>query len=50
MRERAMGGDLTIRKSNGVRLHHDKKGNGVTVHHKRKSDGGELTIRKRSMG
>ena len=34
-----MGLVFTIRKSNGVRVHHEKK-----------SDGGELTMRKRAMG
>ena len=34
-----MGLELTIRKSNGVRVQHEKKG-----------DGGELTMRKRAMG
>ena len=34
-----MGLELTIRKSNGVR-----------VQHKKKSDGGEFTMRKRAMG
>ena len=34
-----MGWKLTIRKSHGVRVHHEKK-----------SDGGELTMRKRAMG
>ena len=38
MRERMMGGEFTIRKSNGVRLHHDKKGNGVRIHYHKKSD------------
>ena len=33
-----MGRGLTIRKSNGVRVQHEKK-----------SDGGELTMRKRAM-
>ena len=34
-----MGRELTIRKSNGVRVQHEKK-----------SDGGELTMRKRAIG
>ena len=39
MRKRAMGREFTIRKSNGVRVHHEKKSNGVKVHHDKKSDG-----------
>ena len=34
-----MGLEFTIRKSDGVRVHHEKKSDGVTVHHERKSDG-----------
>ena len=34
-----MGSEFTIRKSHGVKVHHDKK-----------SNGGELIIRKRAMG
>ena len=39
MSERAMGQELTIRKSNGVRVHHEKKSDGMRLHHKKKSDG-----------
>ena len=39
MRERAMGLEFTIRKSNGVRVHHEKKSDRVRVHHEKKSDG-----------
>ena len=39
MRQRAMGLEFTIRKSNGVRVHHEKKSDGVRVHHEKKSDG-----------
>ena len=39
MRERAMGLEITIRKSDGLRVHHEKKSDGVRVHHERKSDG-----------
>ena len=39
MRKRAMGREFTIRKSNGVRVHHEKKSDGVKVHHDKKSDG-----------
>ena len=38
MRKRAMGGEFTIRKSNGVRVHHEKKSERVRVNHERKSD------------
>ena len=30
-----MGLELTIRKSNGVRVHHEKKSDGVRVHHEK---------------
>ena len=33
-----MGGEFTIRKSNGMRVHHEKKSDRVTVDHERKSD------------
>ena len=32
MRERAMGCEFTIRKSDGVRVDHEKKSDGVRVH------------------
>ena len=35
MRKRAMGGEFTIRKSNGVRVHHERKSEGVRVHHEK---------------
>ena len=35
MRKRAMGGEFTIRKRNGVRVHHEKKSEGVRVHHEK---------------
>ena len=41
MRKRAMGGEFTIRKSNGVRVEHEKKSDGVRVHHEKKSHGRE---------
>ena len=34
-----MGREFTIRKSNGVAVHHEKKSDGVKVHHDKKSDG-----------
>ena len=45
MRQRAMGLEFTIRKSNGVRVHHEKKSDGVRVHHENER-WGEFTIRK----
>ena len=39
MKKRATGLEVTIRKSNGVRVYHEKKG-----------DGGELTMTKRAIG
>ena len=38
MRKRAIGGEFTIRKSNGVRVHHEKKSDRVTVDHEKKSE------------
>ena len=35
MRERAMGRELTIRKIDGVRVHHEKKRDRVRVHHEK---------------
>ena len=35
MRVRAMGRKFTIRKSDGVRVDHEKKSNGVRVHHEK---------------
>ena len=34
-----MGLEFTIRKSDGVRVHHEKKSDGVRVNHERNSDG-----------
>ena len=55
MRKRAMGCEFTMRKSDGVRVDHEKKRNGLRVDHEKKSDGvivhhekegcGECTIR-----
>ena len=39
MRKTAMGWEFTIRKRNGVRVHHEKNSDRVTVDHKKKSDG-----------
>ena len=35
-----MGLEFTIRKSDGVNVHHDKKSDGVTVHHEKERWGG----------
>ena len=34
-----MGREFTIRRSDGVRVDHEKKSDGVRVHHEKKSDG-----------
>ena len=39
MRKRAMGGEFTIRKSDGIRVHHNKQSDGVRTHHEKESDG-----------
>ena len=39
MREGAIGQEFTMRNSNGVRVHHEKKSDGVTLDHERKSHG-----------
>ena len=44
-----MGSDFTIRKSDGVRLPHDRKGNGVRVHYE-KERWGESLPSERAMG
>ena len=38
MRRRAMGWEFTMRKSDGVRVDHEKKSDGVRIHHEKKSD------------
>ena len=60
MRERAMGSEFRNRKSDGVRVHHDKSSDGVRAHHERKSNGvtgshqkeqrGESLPQERAMG
>ena len=40
----------TIRKSDGVRVDHEKKGDGVKVHHERKSDGVRVHYQKERLG
>ena len=39
MRNRAMGWEFTMRKSDGVRVHNEKKSDGVTVDYEKKTDG-----------
>ena len=48
--ERAMGLEVTIRGSDGVTVHHEKKSNGVRVHHERKSDGLRVHHERKSDG
>ena len=48
MRKRAMGGDFTIRKSNEVRVHHEKRSDRVTVDHERKIDWVKVHHKKKS--
>mgnify|MGYP007058292004 CR=1 FL=1 len=38
MREREPGSELTMRKSDGVRIHHDKRSEGVRGDHEKKSN------------
>ena len=45
-----MGLDFTIRKSDAVRVHHEKKSDGVRVHHERKSDGMRVHHEKQRWG
>ena len=33
--EKEQWGEFTIRKSDGMRVHHDKKNDGVRVHHEK---------------
>ena len=49
MRERAMGREFTIRKSDGVRVNHEKKSDGVRVDHERDRWGESSTL-ERAMG
>ena len=46
MRKRAMGLEFTMRKSNRVRVHHEKKSDGARVDHEKKSDGVRVHHRK----
>ena len=44
-----MGSDFTIRKSDWVKVHHEKKSEGVRVHHE-KERWGESSPSERAMG
>ena len=46
MRERAMGSEFTIRKSDRVRVYHEKKSDRVRVDHEKKRAGMRLYHRK----
>ena len=48
MRQRAMGREFTIRKSDGMRVHYDKVSNGVRIHHEKESDGVRVDHEKKS--
>ena len=39
MRKRVMGGEFTIRKSDGGRVHYERKSAGVRVDHKKRAMG-----------
>ena len=39
MRERSMGSEITIRKSDGIRVDHKKKSDGVRVYHEKEECG-----------
>ena len=48
--ERAMGLEFTIRRNDGVRVHHERKSDGVRVHDERKSDGVRVHHEKERWG
>ena len=50
MRKRAIACDFTIRKSDGVRVDHNKKSAGVRVDHEKKSDGVRVHHEKMQWG
>ena len=39
-----------MRKSNGVRVHHEKRSNGVRVDDEKNSDGREFTMKEKATG
>ena len=39
MRKRGIGLEFTMRRSDGVRVHHEKKSDGVRVDHERRAMG-----------
>ena len=46
MSERAMGLEITIRKRDGMRVHHEKNTDGVRVHHKEERWGESSALEK----
>ena len=50
MRKRAMGWEFTMRKSDGIRVHHEKKSNGLRTHHEKESNGVRVDHEKKSDG
>ena len=48
--EKERWGEFTIRKSDGMRVHHKKKSNGVGIHHEKESDGVRVDQEKKSIG
>ena len=50
MKKRAMRSEFTIRKSDGMRLHHEGKSNGVRVHHEKKGDAVRVYHKKERWG
>ena len=50
MTERVMGEEFTMRKSDGVRVDHEKKSDGVRIHHEKKSNRVRLYHQKERWG
>ena len=50
MIKEAMGLELTMRKSDGVRVDNEKKSDGVSVDYKKKTDVVRVDHKKREMG
>ena len=48
--EKERRGELTIRKSDGMRVHQEKKNDGVRIHHEKESDGVRVDHEKKSNG
>jgi len=49
-RETVIGSEFTIRKSDGVRIHHKKKSDGVRVDHEKNSVGVRVDHERKSDG